>query len=127
MQRLSGLDASFLYFETSTQLLHVCGLIVLDTSSMPDGASFASMKPEMEKRVSAVPEFRRKLRRVPLDLDHPVWVDHADFDIDRHVHRMALPAPGGDEALAALRRPAAGPLPSAVGDVGHRGPDGRGG
>jgi diacylglycerol O-acyltransferase len=39
---------------------------------------------------------------VPLDLDHPVWVDHADFDIDRHVHRMALPSPGGDEELAAL-------------------------
>jgi len=102
MQRLSGLDASFLYFETSTQLLHVCGLMLLDTGSMPDGYSFASMKEQMDSRVSSVPEFRRKLRRVPLDLDHPVWVDHADFDIDRHVHRMALPAPGGDAELAEL-------------------------
>ena len=32
MQRLSGLDASFLYLETSSQLLHVCGLIVLATA-----------------------------------------------------------------------------------------------
>jgi len=102
MQRLSGLDASFLYFETSTQLLHVCGLIVLDTTSMPDGYTFASMKERMDARVSTVPEFRRKLRRVPLDLDHPVWVDHTDFDVDRHVHRMALPAPGGDAELAEL-------------------------
>jgi diacylglycerol O-acyltransferase len=37
---------------------------------------------------------------VPLDLDHPVWVDDEDFDIDRHVHRLALPAPGGPEELS---------------------------
>ena len=30
MKRLSGLDASFLYLETPEQLLHVCGLLVLD-------------------------------------------------------------------------------------------------
>ena len=29
MQRLSGLDAGFLYLETPSQLLHICGLIVL--------------------------------------------------------------------------------------------------
>src|SRR3712207_7044345 len=45
----------------------------------------------------SIPEFRQKLRHVPLDLDHPVWVDDEDFDIDRHVHRLALPAPGGPE------------------------------
>ena len=33
MQRLSGLDASFLYLETPAQLMHVCGLIVLDPST----------------------------------------------------------------------------------------------
>ena len=102
MQRLSGLDASFLYFETSTQLLHVCGLIVIDTDSMPGGYSFPVFKERLGARVSSLPEFRRKLRRVPLDLDHPVWVDQADFDIDRHVHRLALPAPGGDAELAEL-------------------------
>ena len=39
--------------------------------------------------------FHRKLKQVPLGIDHPVWVDDDDFDIDRHVHRMALPSPGG--------------------------------
>jgi diacylglycerol O-acyltransferase / wax synthase len=100
MKRLSGLDASFLYFETSTQLLHVCGIFVLQPDSMPGGYSFPSMRAELGRRVSAVPEFRQKLRRVPLDLDHPVWVDDTDFDIERHVHRLALPAPGGDAELA---------------------------
>lgn len=25
-----------------------------------------------------------------------MWVDDTDVDIDRHVHRLALPPPGGD-------------------------------
>ncbi len=45
MDRLSGLDASFLYLETPAQLMHVCGLIVLDPSTMPEGYSFASLRP----------------------------------------------------------------------------------
>ena len=36
MERLSGLDASFLYLETPAQLMHVCGVIVLDPSTMPE-------------------------------------------------------------------------------------------
>ncbi|WP_131823046.1 wax ester/triacylglycerol synthase domain-containing protein, partial [Mycobacteroides chelonae] len=35
MQRLSGLDASFLYLETPTQPMHVCGVLELDTTTIP--------------------------------------------------------------------------------------------
>ena len=125
MDRLSGLDASFLYLETPAQLMHVCGLIVLDPSTMPEGYAFDRLKAEIERRVRDVPAFTRKLRKVPLGLDHPIWVHDKHFDIDRHVHRLALPQPGGyggaHRARGPPRRPAAGPLPAAVGDVGHRG------
>ncbi|GAA1924769.1 WS/DGAT/MGAT family O-acyltransferase [Nocardioides marmoribigeumensis] len=102
MKRLSGLDASFLYFETPEQLLHVCGLVLIDPETMPGGYSFPTMKAAMEARVRVVPEFRQKLRHVLLDLDHPVWVDDDHFDIERHVHRAALPAPGDERELADL-------------------------
>ena len=102
MQRLSGLDASFLYLETSSQLLHVCGLIVLDPETVPGGYDFDSFKHNLEERVCDVPMFNRKLKQVPLGIDHPVWVRDEDFDVDRHLHRMALPAPGGDGELAEL-------------------------
>ncbi len=102
MKRLSGLDASFLYLETPEQLLHVCGVIVLDPETIPGGYSFAGMRSAIESRVRAVPEFRQMLRHVPLELDHPVWVDDDHFDIDRHVHRAALPAPGDPTALGEL-------------------------
>lgn len=102
MERLSGLDASFLYLESSTQLMHVCGLIVVEPDTIVGGYSFESMKAELECRVAAVPAFRRRLKRVPLRIDHPLWVEDTDFDIDRHVHRMALPVPGGDAELSDL-------------------------
>jgi diacylglycerol O-acyltransferase len=102
MDRLSGLDASFLYLESSAQLLHVCGVIVLDPDTIPGGYSFDAFKDELERRIADVPMFQRKLKQVPLGIDHPVWVTDDDFDIDRHVHRMALPSPGGDRELADL-------------------------
>jgi len=100
MIRLSGLDASFLYLETSSQLLHVCGLIVVDPSTTKDGYSFDKLLSGLKERTKEVPEFRRRLHQVPLHLDHPVWVDDPDFDIDHHVHRIGCPSPGGDRELA---------------------------
>ncbi len=102
MDRLSGLDASFLYLETPAQLMHVCGLIVLDPSTMPTPYTFDGMQAEIDRRVKDVPAFTRKLRRVPLGLDHPIWVRDKQFDVERHVHRLALPQPGGYKELVSL-------------------------
>jgi diacylglycerol O-acyltransferase len=102
LERLSGLDASFLYLESAAQLMHVCGIVLVDPDTVVGGYSFGQLKSELGRRVEAIPAFRRKLKTVPLGIDHPVWVDDADFDVDRHVHRIAVPAPGGDAELAEL-------------------------
>jgi len=102
MDRLSGLDASFLYLETPAQLMHVCGVIVVDPSTMPTPYSFEAMQSAIEEQVRDVPAFTKKLRRVPLGLDHPIWVRDRQFDIERHVHRLALPQPGGYRELTSL-------------------------
>jgi diacylglycerol O-acyltransferase len=102
MERLSGLDASFLYLETPQQLMHVCGLILLDPETVPGGYTFPRFRDELERRVRDIPMFNRKLKKVPLGLDHPLWVEDKDFDIDRHVHRLAVPAPGGEKELSEL-------------------------
>ncbi len=39
---------------------------------------------------------------MPLGLDHPIWVHDKQFDIERHVHRLALPTPGGYAELTEL-------------------------
>jgi diacylglycerol O-acyltransferase len=102
MNRLSGLDASFLYLESSTQLLHVCGVVMISPQTMPETYSFESLKKEINRRISVMPEFLRTLHTVPLHLDHPVWVIDEDFDIDRHVHRLAVPSPGTEEELSEI-------------------------
>jgi diacylglycerol O-acyltransferase / wax synthase len=102
VDRLSGLDASFLYLETPAQLMHVCGVIVIDPSTMPTPYSFASLLDGIGQQVRDVAEFTRKLRRVPLGLDHPIWVRDRGFDVERHVHRLALPSPGGYAELMQL-------------------------
>jgi diacylglycerol O-acyltransferase len=102
MQRLTGLDASFLYLETSSQLLHVCGLMTVDGSTMPGGYNFAEFKRRLDIRVGLIPAFRRKLHNPLWNLSHPVWVEDEDFDLDHHVHRIGVPAPGDRRELAEL-------------------------
>jgi diacylglycerol O-acyltransferase len=102
VQPLSGLDASFLYLETPSQVLHICGLLTLDGSTMPGGYSFATFREKLADRVAAIPEFRRKLHNSPLNFVHPVWVEDEAFDVDRHLHRVAVPSPGDRETLAEL-------------------------
>lgn len=102
MQRLSGLDASFLYLETAAQPLHVCSILELDTSTVPGGYTFDRLRDELTMRIKAMPEFREKLADSRLNLDHPVWVDDPDFDVQRHLHRIGLPAPGGRTELSEI-------------------------
>ncbi|MBP2451455.1 WS/DGAT/MGAT family O-acyltransferase [Mycolicibacterium lutetiense] len=102
MQRLSGLDASFLYLETASQPMHVCSVLELDTSTMPGGYTFDRMRDALSLTVKAMPEFREKLADSRFNLDHPVRVDDKDFDVDRHLHRIGLPAPGGRAELAEI-------------------------
>ncbi|GFG75494.1 WS/DGAT/MGAT family O-acyltransferase [Mycobacterium botniense] len=102
MQRLSGLDASFLYLETPEQPLHVCSIVDLDTSTMKGGYSFDRLCDALALRIAAMPQFREKLADSPLNLDHPVWVDDKDFDLNRHLHRIGLPPPGGRAELSEI-------------------------
>jgi len=102
MQRLSGLDASFLYLETAKQPLHVCSILELDTSTMPGGYTFDRLRDALTLRIKAMPPFRERLADSRFNLDHPVWVEDKDFDVDRHVHRIGLPSPGGRAELAEI-------------------------
>ncbi|KAA1429150.1 WS/DGAT/MGAT family O-acyltransferase [Nocardioides antri] len=102
MDRLSGLDASFLYLETPAQLMHVCAVMVLDQGTMPAPYTFDALMAHVDENVHDVPAFTRKIRGVPLGLDHPVWVRDQQFDIERHVHRLAVPSPGSYRELMDL-------------------------
>ena len=98
-ERLTGLDASFLYMETPTLHMHVAMAAVFDPSTVPGGYSFRRIRQLINDRIPLAPVFQRRLVEVPMRLGHPVWVDDPEFDIDNHLRRAALPSPGGMREL----------------------------
>ncbi len=100
MERLSGMDAFFLYLESPTMHMHVTLCAVLDPADAPGGYDFERVRDHIASRVHLIPPFSRRLVPVPLRLHHPLWVDDPDFDIEYHVRRAALPTPGDDKQLA---------------------------
>lgn len=102
MERLTGLDAGFLYMETPTLHMHTLKIAVLDPSTVPGGYSFERVKEVMAERLHLLPPFRRRVVDVPLKLHHPVWIEDPDFDLDLHVRRVGAPAPGGTREFAEL-------------------------
>ena len=108
MERLTGLDATFLYLEKPTNHMHVAMTMVIDPSTMPGGYSFDKIKELIGVRLHLVPPFRRRLVEVPFRLHHPVWVEDPDFDLDYHIRRIGAPGPG-QPPRARPRSPARSP------------------
>ncbi|SFT04059.1 WS/DGAT/MGAT family O-acyltransferase [Saccharopolyspora flava] len=95
--RLSAVDASFLYVEDYTTPMHVGGVAVFRRPRSDfDYEHLLSM---IDRRLGLVPRYRQRVMEVPGSLARPVWVDDQDFDLTYHVRRSALPKPGNDDQL----------------------------
>ena len=95
MKQLSGMDASFVYFETSNAPGHVFSVWIYDQSSAPGGkVTFKGILDHVGRRLHVSRTFRQRLVEVPLGLDHPYWIEDPDFDLEYHVRHIALPRPG---------------------------------
>ncbi len=100
MYKLGALDAGFLYNETDRSPQHIASVQILELPEGVDEAQFVeNVKSLMAERIHLVPYFTNKLRFVPFNLDHPVWVKDRAFSLDNHVHTMDIPAPGDRLAL----------------------------
>jgi diacylglycerol O-acyltransferase / wax synthase len=95
--RLSALDASFLYQEGATTPMHVGGVAVFERPA--DGFDYGQLLCVVGQRLAYLPRYRQRVVQVPGHLARPVWVDDVDFDLNYHVRRSALPSPGNDEQL----------------------------
>jgi diacylglycerol O-acyltransferase len=97
--RLSPLDASFLFAEADSAAMTVGGVMTFETAPGFDVDELVAL---IARRLGLVPRYRQKVREVPARLGLPVWVDDPDFDLDYHVRRSALAAPGTEEVLREL-------------------------
>jgi len=114
---MRGIDAGFLYMETDSSHTHTLKVALLDppeeTGSQAGVGGGASPSQDVVKRglverLPRLPGFRRRIVEVPFGLNHPVWIEDPDFDIDRHIRFAKVVAPGGpremDAAISEIAR-----------------------
>ncbi|MDX1511772.1 MAG: wax ester/triacylglycerol synthase family O-acyltransferase, partial [Nitriliruptorales bacterium] len=104
MRRIPGKDAIFLWSETETTHMQIAFAGVFDPSTIPGepvgpGDVYARFRSLLEQRIHLVPQFRQRVVEVPMGLDNPYFVDDPHFDLDYHLRRIALPAPGERQQL----------------------------
>jgi WS/DGAT/MGAT family acyltransferase len=89
MERLSPLDASFLYLESPRTPMHISSLAIYE-GPVPAERDLEAM---LERRLPLVPRFRQRLAMVPFGGHRPVFVDDERFDLAAHLQHVALPEP----------------------------------
>ena len=95
---MSAVDAAWLHMGRPTNLMIVNGLLQLDAP-----IDYALAKETIRERlVERFPRFHQRVGEPPLGLGLPAWEDDPEFDLDLHIHRRALPAPGDAAALREL-------------------------
>ena len=99
LRQLSGVDAVFLYMETRNSFGHVSSISVYENPG-GDYQPYEAFRSQIEARLPLIEPFRRRLVTVPLELDHPYWINDPDFDLDFHVRSIGLAQPGSPDQMA---------------------------
>ncbi len=86
VDRMSPVDAAFLYAEDGTSHFHI-GSCAVFAGPAPTLADVVAM---VAARLDQLPRYRQGAQLVPGGLGHPVWVDDPAFDLRAHVRRTAL-------------------------------------
>ncbi len=100
MRQLTGLDNIFFDLEAAGSPMILSMLDIYDVSTAKrKKTGFRDVLKVFESRFDRLTMLSQKLKRVPLGLDYPYWVDDRNFDLRNHFHKRTLPAPGGWEQL----------------------------
>lgn len=97
MQRLHGRDAHYLFRDTPTNGMHSIKVQIIDPAV--DEVSYPTIRQHFESFLRRVPMLRQRVLFVPFGLHHPVLINDPHFDLDMHLHRIALPAPASRREL----------------------------
>ncbi|PXX89362.1 wax ester/triacylglycerol synthase family O-acyltransferase [Marinobacter vulgaris] len=102
MRQLSELDASFLYLESETAPMHIGGVYLFDARERDEPLAFSTFVDYLRSRLHVVPQFRQRLKEIPLRLGRPYWIDDPDFSIERHLAYVNLGENGQAGSLMGL-------------------------
>ena len=94
---LSNVDAAWLGMEDPTNLMMVTGILTFN-----EPLDLQAIYEVLEKRFLKFDRFKQRIVQNRIPLSAPYWEDDDAFDVDAHVHHIALPAPGDKKTLQDL-------------------------
>ncbi len=99
---LNALDATFLELEEADQSahMHIGAVMLFEPPPGKRAPTVERMRADLDARLDSLPRFRQRLSEPRTGgLRWPRWLGDEAFDINRHVHAAALPAPAGETEL----------------------------
>lgn len=94
---LSPVDAAWFHMDRPANEVLVTGVAITRTP-----LDFARVRDVWGKRLLAFRRFRQRIVEAGFPLPSPHWQDDPNFDVDAHIHHIALPEPGDEQTLLDL-------------------------
>lgn len=96
-ETFAPVDAAWLRMDTPTNLMMINGVMMF-----AEPIDIVRLKEVVSYRLLRHERFRQRVRQPALPLGLPTWETDPHFDLNAHVHRIALPQPGDMTALQEL-------------------------
>lgn len=96
-ENFSLVDAAWLHMDDPTSMAVIVGVIMFEKP-----LDFATLKRLVQDRLLRVRRFRQRVREPLLGVGIPQWEIDPEFDLDAHLHHIALPPPHDQNALHRL-------------------------
>jgi WS/DGAT/MGAT family acyltransferase len=93
------MDAMLLYSETPNLHTHTLKVAVIDPTDFDGEFGFDAFRHHVRHRLHLLEPLRYKLVDIPWHLHHPMWQENCEVDLDYHLRRVRVPAPGGRREL----------------------------
>ncbi|HLZ38529.1 MAG TPA: wax ester/triacylglycerol synthase family O-acyltransferase, partial [Mycobacteriales bacterium] len=94
-ERIAAADTAWLHMDRPTNLMVINGVVWFDAP-----LDWSVLTKRIESRwVDRYPRFRQRVVEGRLGLLGPQWENDPHFALDNHLHHLALPAPGDQDAL----------------------------
>ena len=94
---MSPVDAAWYHMDGPANLAMVTGVMLTR-----ERFDFDRVKAVYQRRVLGFDRFRQRVVERGFPVSSPHWEDMPNFDIDQHIHHVALPSPHDQAALTTL-------------------------
>ena len=89
------MDAMLLYSEAPNLHTHTLKVAVIDPADFDGEFGFDVFRRHVRRRLHLLEPLRYQLVDIPWQLHHPMWQENCEVDLDYHLRRVRVPAPGG--------------------------------